>query len=138
MTDLFILTAYIAAEICLFKFLHKPKSRDITPELLNRLDKIYYLKQQYIQAQQLLFDIDMSKPDSLKNIELEWETATGKIKQANIWTDGKSHTTKQMRLAVVSRLEEISTSLNSELDKIPKRSSPNIDQTTAQTQRGER
>ena len=99
-----------------YKALHKPKLRDIDTELLNRLDRIYYLKQQYVKTQELLWDMDLTNPKDLKGIELEWMSACGEKKGANIWTDGKSRTTKRLRLAVEARLDEIKVNLNKELD----------------------
>lgn len=129
MPDYMILAAYILAGYLIHKYRQKQKTRDITPELLERIDKIYYIKQQYVKAQELLFDIDMSKEEQLKGISLEWATAAGVNKALSIWADGKSRTTKQMRLTMHSRLEELGTSLNDELDKIPKRHRKNVERT---------
>ena len=84
----------------LMKLSFKPKLREIDAELLNRLDRIYYLKQQYVKTQELLWDMDLTNPNELKGIELEWQSACGKKREANIWADGKSRTTKRLRLAI--------------------------------------
>ena len=59
----------------LFRLAYKPKLREIDTELLNRLDRIYYLKQQYVKTQELLWDMDLTNPNELKGIELEWQSA---------------------------------------------------------------
>lgn len=110
-----------------YKIVHKPKLREIDTELLNRLDKIYYLKQQYVKTQELLWDMDLTNPKDLKAIDLEWMSVTGEKREANIWTDGKSRTTKRLRLAVEARLDEIKINLNRELDMIPDRSDNSLD-----------
>ena len=110
-----------------YKIVHKPKLREIDTELLNRLDKIYYLKQQYVKTQELLWDMDLTNPKDLKAIDLEWMSVTGEKRGANIWTDGKSRTTKRLRLAVEARLDEIKINLNRELDMIPDRSDTSLD-----------
>ena len=110
-----------------YKIVHKPKLREIDTELLNRLDKIYYLKQQYVKTQELLWDMDLTNPKDLKAIDLEWMSVTGEKREANIWTDGKSRTTKRLRLAVEARLDEIKINLNRELDMIPDRSDTSLD-----------
>ena len=110
-----------------YKIVHKPKLREIDTELLNRLDKIYYLKQQYVKTQELLWDMDLTNPKDLKAIDLEWMSVTGEKREANIWTDGKSRTTKRLRLAVEARLDEIKINLNRELDMIPDRSDTGLD-----------
>ena len=110
-----------------YKIVHKPKLREIDTELLNRLDKIYYLKQQYVKTQELLWDMDLTNPKDLKAIDLEWMSVTGEKREANIWTDGKSRTTKRLRLAVEARLDEIRINLNRELDMIPDRSDTSLD-----------
>ena len=110
-----------------YKIVHKPKLREIDTELLNRLDKIYYLKQQYVKTQELLWDMDLTNPKDLKAIDLEWMSVTGEKREANIWTDGKSRTTKRLRLAVEARLDEIKINLNRELDMIPDRSDSSLD-----------
>lgn len=110
-----------------YKIVHKPKLREIYTELLNRLDKIYYLKQQYVKTQELLWDMDLTNPKDLKAIDLEWMSVTGEKREANIWTDGKSRTTKRLRLAVEARLDEIKINLNRELDMIPDRSDTSLD-----------
>ena len=110
-----------------YKIVHKPKLREIDTELLNRLDKIYYLKQQYVKTQELLWDMDLTNPKDLKAIDLEWMSVTGEKREANIWTDGKSRTTKRLRLAVEARLDEIKINLNRELDMIPDRSDTSRD-----------
>lgn len=110
-----------------YKVLYKPKLREIDTELLNRLDKIYYLKQQYVKTQELLWDMDLTNPKDLKAIDLEWLSVTGEKRETNIWTDGKSRTTKKLRLAVEARLDEIKINLNRELDLIPNRSDTPID-----------
>lgn len=111
----------------LFRLAYKPKLREIDTELLNRLDRIYYLKQQYVKTQELLWDMDLTNPNELKGIELEWQSACGEKREANIWADGKSRTTKRLRLAVEARLDEINLNLNKELDLIPKRSTTAIE-----------
>ena len=110
-----------------YKIVHKPKLREIDTELLNRLDKIYYLKQQYVKTQELLWDMDLTNQKDLKAIDLEWMSVTGEKREANIWTDGKSRTTKRLRLAVEARLDEIKINLNRELDMIPDRSDTSLD-----------
>ena len=110
-----------------YKIVHKPKLREIDTELLNRLDKIYYPKQQYVKTQELLWDMDLTNPKDLKAIDLEWMSVTGEKREANIWTDGKSRTTKRLRLAVEARLDEIKINLNRELDMIPDRSDTSLD-----------
>ena len=110
-----------------YKIVHKPKLREIDTELLNRLDKIYYLKQQYVKTQELLWDMDLTNPKDLKAIDLEWMSVTGEKREANIWTDGKSRTAKRLRLAVEARLDEIKINLNRELDMIPDRSDNSLD-----------
>ena len=110
-----------------YKIVHKPKLREIDTELLNRLDKIYYLKQQYVKTQELLWDMDLTNPKDLKAIDLEWMSVTGEKREANIWTDGKSRTTKRLRLAVEARLDEIKINLNRELDMIPDRSDTSLE-----------
>ena len=71
--------------------------------------------------------MDLTNPKDLKGIELEWMSACGEKKGANIWTDGKSRTTKRLRLAVEARLDEIKVNLNKELDLIPKRSETSLE-----------
>ena len=111
----------------LFRLTFKPKLREIDTELLNRLDRIYYRKQQYVKTQELLWDMDLTNPNELKGIELEWQSACGEKRDANIWADGKSRTTKRLRLAVEARLDEININLNKELDLIPKRSTTSLE-----------
>lgn len=125
--DVIALALPIGSIYFFIRVLHKPKLREIDTELLNRLDKIYYLKQQYVKTQELLWDMDLTNPKDLKAIDLEWLSVTGEKREANIWTDGKSRTTKRLRLAVEARLDEIKINLNRELDLIPKRSDTPID-----------
>ena len=71
--------------------------------------------------------MDLTNPKDLKAIDLEWMSVTGEKREANIWTDGKSRTTKRLRLAVEARLDEIKINLNRELDMIPDRSDTSLD-----------
>lgn len=125
--DVIMLSISAGSIYFFFRVLHKPKLREIDTELLNRLDKIYYLKQQYVKTQELLWDMDLTNPKDLKAIDLEWLSVTGEKREANIWTDGKSRTTKRLRLAVEARLDEIKINLNKELDQIPKRNDTSLD-----------
>ena len=125
--DIIALSLTVGGFWFFYKMIHRPKLREIDTELLNRLDKIYYLKQQYVKTQELLWDMNLTNPKDLKGIDLEWLSATGEKKDANIWTDGKSRTTRRLRLAVEARLDEIKINLNRELDLIPKRSDTSID-----------
>lgn len=120
----------------LIKFRKKPE-RKITPDLLESIDKITYLKQQYVKIQQLLFDIDTSKPDAIKGFDIEWLTVSGDKKNVNIWTGGNAETTYRMRQLSQARLKEVTAALNNELDKIPERNRPNVDRTTHNSHKGE-
>ena len=86
--DVIALALPIGSIYFFIRVLHKPKLREIDTELLNRLDKIYYLKQQYVKTQELLWDMDLTNPKDLKAIDLEWLSVTGEKREANIWTDG--------------------------------------------------
>lgn len=111
--------------------------RKITPELMETIDRITYLKQQYVKIQQLIFDIETSRSDAIKGFDLEWITVSGEKKDANVWTGGKTKTTYQMKQLAQARLEEITSALNAELDKIPERQRPNVDRTETKSERGE-
>lgn len=136
MEILAVIGVYAALIYVLIRCKGKPE-RKITPELMETIDKITYLKQQYVKIQQLLFDIDTSRPDAIKGFDVEWLTVSGDKKDVNIWTGGNTETSHQMRQLARARLNEVTTALNNELDKIPERNRPNVDRTTHNSQKGE-
>lgn len=136
MEILAVILVYAFIGFMLFRCRSKP-DRKITYDLMETIDRITYLKQQYVKIQQLIFDIDTSRPDAIKGFDLEWITVSGEKKDANVWTGGKTATTYQMRKLAQARLDEITCSLNDELDKIPARRRTNVEQTKGNSEKGE-
>lgn len=92
--------------------------REYNHELSERIDKLYWLNEQIKSVQELITDIDLSGEENLKNFTLEWQTALGKNLSADMLIDGQSEVTKQMRKLAGERLEELTTSLFDEIEKL--------------------
>lgn len=92
--------------------------REYSHELSERIDKLYWLNEQIKSVQELITDIDLSGEKNLKNFTLEWQTALGKNLSADMLIDGQSEVTKQMRKLAGERLEELTTSLFEEIEKL--------------------
>ena len=92
--------------------------REYSHELSERIDKLYWLNERIKNIQELITDIDLSGEENLKNFTLEWQTALGKNLSADMLIDGQSEVTKQMRKLAGERLEELTTSLFDEIEKL--------------------
>lgn len=92
--------------------------REYSHELSERIDKLYWLNEQIKSVQELITDIELSGEENLKNFTLEWQTALGKNLSADMLIDGQSEVTKQMRKLAGERLEELTTSLFDEIEKL--------------------
>ena len=92
--------------------------REYSHELSDRIDKLHRLNEQIKGIQELITDIDLSREENLKNISLDWETTSGKNLSADMLIDGQSNVTKQMRKLAGERLEELTTSLFNEIEKL--------------------
>lgn len=135
MTDIIILTAYITAGYLLYKKYKRSQHRAITPELLNRIAKISQYATEYQKYQQLLFDIDHVSGDEIKGIALEWQSKIGDRRATDIFINSRSKSKQQLKRAILAVMEETSTLLDDELDRIPKRCRQYIDSTfTAHTE----
>lgn len=97
----------------------EPEEPEYTDELSERIKRIYYINEQICKVQELITDIEVSGEDNLKNIMLDWQTAAGKNYTADMWIDGKSEVTAQMRKLAGERLNELTTSLFDEISKLP-------------------
>lgn len=87
-------------------------------ELSEKIDKLYWLNEQIKSVQELITDIDLSGEENLKNFTLEWQTTLGKNLSADMLIDGQSNVTKQLRKLAGERLEELTTSLFDEIEKL--------------------
>ena len=87
-------------------------------ELSDRIERINRLNEQIKNVQELITDIDLSGEENLKNFTLEWQTTLGKNLSADMLIDGQSEVTKQMRKLAGERLEELTTSLFDEIEKL--------------------
>lgn len=92
--------------------------REYNHELSDRIEKINRINEQIKGIQELITDIDLSGEENLKNISLDWETTSGKNLSADMLIDGQSEVTKQMRKLAGERLEELTTSLFNEIEKL--------------------
>ena len=92
--------------------------REYNHELSDRIEKINRINEQIKGIQELITDIGLSGEENLKNISLDWETTSGKNLSADMLIDGRSNVTKQMRKLAGERLEELTTSLFDEIEKL--------------------
>ena len=94
------------------------EEKKYTLELSETIEKIYKINKKIENIMNLLTDIETSDGDNLKNITLDWQTVTGKSLTADVWIDGKSEVTEQMRILANKRLEELTNSLFAEIEKL--------------------
>jgi len=94
--------------------------RDYDEELSDRIDRLYYINKQIKAVEELITDIDLTGGEHQKNISLDWQTAAGQKYTADMWIDGQSDVTEQMRVLAEKRLEELTTSLLKEIDSLQK------------------
>lgn len=97
---------------------HKRKQK-YTTELSDRIERCAYINRQIHACEELLLAIRMSDQHHQKNIQLTWKTETELIKEADIWVDGTSQTTEQLKILTECKMEELITSLFKELGKMP-------------------
>ena len=108
------------------------KTRDrYTTELADSIEKTHYIKRQIDACEELLFAIRTSDEHHQRNVQLTWTTETELIKNADIWVDGSSQTTEQLRTLAESKIDYLPTSLFRELDKIHRMRHNNVIQSTA-------
>lgn len=94
------------------------RKQEYNQEISERIRRISELDEKIQALQELITDIDLSDSDRLKNISLEWETTAGKNLTADMWLDGQSDVTKQMRILAGEQLDELTTSLFDEIEKL--------------------
>ena len=108
------------------------RARDrYTTELADSIEKTHYIKRQIDACEELLFAIRTSDEHHQRNVQLTWTTETELIKNADIWVDGSSWTTEQLRILAEGKIDELTTSLFKELDKISRMRHNNVIITTA-------
>lgn len=132
---------FTACAVCLITWswllfqLIKPllkRARDrYTTELADSIEKTHYIKRQIDACEELLFAIRTSDEHHQRNVQLTWTTETELIKNADIWVDGSSWTTEQLRILAEGKIDELTTSLFKELDKISRMRHNNVIITTA-------
>lgn len=88
-------------------------------EVSERIDRIYAINRQIRGILDLISDIDSSDGSNIKNITLNWQTVTGVDLTADMLIDGRSEVTEQMRILAEKRLDELTASLFSEIEKLP-------------------
>ena len=111
-------------------FLKKAKEK-YTTELADSIEKTHYIKRQIDACEELLFAIRTSDEHHQRNVQLTWTTETELIKNADIWVDGSSQTTEQLKILAEGKIDELTTSLFKELDKISRMRHNNVIITTA-------
>ena len=132
---------FTACAVCLITWswllfqLIKPllkRARDrYTTELADSIEKTHYIKRQIDACEELLFAIRTSDEHHQRNVQLTWTTETELIKNADIWVDGSSWTTEQLRILAEGKIDELTSSLFKELDKISRMRHNNVIITTA-------
>lgn len=122
-----VLLIFWAAVIVLCRKLGSDKRKQkYTTEISDRIERCAYINKQIHACEELLFTIRMSDQHHQKNIQLTWKTETELIKEADIWVDGSSWTTEQLKRLTEGKIEELTTSLFKELDKFPKMRHNNV------------
>ena len=114
------------------------RKQKYTTKLADSIEKCHYIKRQIDACEELLLAIRMSDEHHQRNIQLTWTTETELIKNADIWVDGSSQTTEQLRALAESKVEELITSLFIELDRISEMRHNNVIITTALRPLGDR
>ena len=102
------------------------RKQKYTTEISDRIERCAYINKQIHACEELLFTIRMSDQHHQKNIQLTWKTETELIKEADIWVDGSSWTTEQLKRLTEGKIDELTTSLFKELNKFPKMRHTNV------------
>lgn len=99
----------------------KPKhnnSLSYNTEIDNIIERIYQIAQQIRNINEMLTEIELSDGDRVKNFSQEFTTAVGKKISVDVWADGQSATTMQLKELAETRLEELATSLFEEIKNL--------------------
>lgn len=121
-----LLTFWVTVFVLLWKLGGNKRKQKYTTEISDRIERCAYINKQIHACEELLFTIRMSDQHHQKNIQLTWKTETELIKEADIWVDGSSWTTEQLKRLTEGKIEELTTSLFKELDKFPKMRHNNV------------
>lgn len=108
----------------------KKQKQKYTTEISDTIEKLNYINKQIHACEELLQEIRLTDDHHHKNFTLNWTTETDLIKEADIWVDGSSKTTEQLKALAEGKREELITSLFREIEKLPKRSHNNVIITT--------
>lgn len=87
-------------------------------ELISVVDRIYYLKNQFVSIDELITEIETSDSHYVKNLRVSWNSIVGNSMDADFWCDGSSEVTKSMLETAYKRRDETYTSLLREVQKI--------------------
>ena len=104
----------------------RKENRKYTTETSDRIEKMHYINAQIHACEELLTEIDLCDEHHHKNVSLTWTTETDLVKKADIWVDGSSRTTEQLRELTLDKMEELASSLFAEMDKLPIRRHNNV------------
>lgn len=110
------------------------------PEVADRIEEISHLNQQARQCEELHTDIDLANPYQLQGLTLHWNSGSGASRELELFADGESQVTEELRRLAGERLSELTSSLSDRLEDLNKRTNGNgngyVTDTTDRNRRG--
>lgn len=91
------------------------------PEVADRIEEISYLNQQARQCEELHTDIDLANPYQLQGLTLHWNSGSGASRELELFADGESQVTEELRRLAGERLSELTSSLSDKLNDLNRR-----------------
>lgn len=82
------------------------------------IERIWEITQQIRNINEMITEIELSGIDRMKNFSQEFTTIIGKKISVDIWADGSSATTNQLKKLAEARLDELTSSLSAEIEKL--------------------
>lgn len=137
-----LMAALYAAPLWVLALRIRKKRREFryTPEVADTLEEIGYLNQQARQCEELHTDIDLTNPYQMQGLSLTWNSGSGASRKIDLYADGQSRVTEELRILAGERLAELTSSLSERLDDLNKRTNGNgngyVTDTTDRNRRG--
>ena len=90
-------------------------------EVSDKIEELSYINRQAKMCDELMTDINLSNPNKLQGMTLKWNSGAGVSKELDLYADGESEVTEELRRLAGERLTELTSSLSGKFDDLNKR-----------------
>lgn len=109
------------------RWLRRKRRRDFRydPEVADRIEELSYINRQAQECEELMTDVDLANPYQLQGLTLRWNSGSGASRELDLYADGSSQVTEELRRLAGERYSELTTSLSEKMDELSRRTNGN-------------